>query len=145
VHIRTRAHNICEKRDVTDDLVHENQALLNHGMKFYVLKSKTPYTLCVSARQSLQRFEPQRQIPTEGNPPSVLAPQRAALPLREIIHPANMQRRKSLDSQASNSEQTSQILLPSDLFVQRGISCLEEATTHHSQLNCDSLNFGIML
>ena len=28
-------------------------------------------------RQSLQRGEPQRQIPTEGNPPAELAPQRA--------------------------------------------------------------------
>ncbi|NJR74761.1 MAG: hypothetical protein HC773_16255 [Scytonema sp. CRU_2_7] len=29
-----------------------------------------------SPRQMLQRREPQRQIPTEGNPPAVLAPQR---------------------------------------------------------------------
>jgi hypothetical protein len=32
-------------------------------------------------RQVLQRGEPQRQIPTEGNPPAVLAPQRTGSPL----------------------------------------------------------------
>ncbi|WP_171978067.1 hypothetical protein [Brasilonema sennae] len=32
------------------------------------------------SRQVLQRGEPQRQIPTEGNPPAVLAPQRTGSP-----------------------------------------------------------------
>jgi hypothetical protein len=41
-------------------------ALLNHGMKCDVLKFQTPYSLCASA------------------------------PLRDINHPAIMQRRKSL-------------------------------------------------
>ncbi len=54
-------------------------------MKYDGLKSQTLYSLCASARQSLQRGEPQ---------------QRAALPLRvsvagrsPINHPAIMQRR----------------------------------------------------
>ncbi|NJM70635.1 MAG: hypothetical protein HC862_10600 [Scytonema sp. RU_4_4] len=36
------------------------------------------FVSCPSARQVLQVGEPGRQIPTEGNPPAVLAPQRTA-------------------------------------------------------------------
>ncbi|MBH8552071.1 hypothetical protein I8751_06725 [Nostocaceae cyanobacterium CENA357] len=48
-------------------------------MKLDLLESQTRYPLCVSARQSLQVGKPA---------------QRAALPLREVNHPAFMQRRK---------------------------------------------------
>jgi hypothetical protein len=54
-----------------------------------------------------------------------------------LCSPASSVRGVTLNKQVKSS--------CSDLFVQRGISCLEEATTNHSQLNCDSLNFGVML
>jgi hypothetical protein len=36
--------------------------------------------------KGLQRREPQRQIPTEGNPPAVLAPQRTGSPTFKFLN-----------------------------------------------------------
>ncbi|NJR74772.1 MAG: hypothetical protein HC773_16320 [Scytonema sp. CRU_2_7] len=41
---------------------------------------KTPDALLGETRQMALSEEPQRQIPTEGNPPAVLAPQRTGSP-----------------------------------------------------------------
>ncbi|MBH8551654.1 hypothetical protein I8751_04545 [Nostocaceae cyanobacterium CENA357] len=61
-------------------------------MNFDVLNFLTPYSLCASARQSLQVGEPFRQFLMGETPKTGLPHQRAALPLREINHPAIMQR-----------------------------------------------------
>jgi hypothetical protein len=49
-------------------------SLLNKESEFRI---QLEIRLLTPERQSLQRGKPQRQFPTEGNPPSELAPQRA--------------------------------------------------------------------